>query len=193
MKLDALVTRRFEELDLSLDALRKRGKKQQIETLYPMMEFQQWATSVMSLLERIDRQDGAPYKKFAPAQMSAKNQRYVLGGDMDKCAGIFKAAKEDFLGGNLVRFRSIIEAEVLADAIEQAEEFLRAGYKDAACIIAGVALETAIKDRCNRNGILLAKLDTMNAELAKAGVYNKAMQKQVTAWAGLRNEAAHGN
>ena len=137
--------------------------------------------------------DGALYRKFAQAQMSAKNQRYVLGGDMDKCAGIFKAAKEDFLGGNLVRFRSIIEAEVLADAIEQAEEFLRAGYKDAACIIAGVALETAIKDLCNRNGILLAKLDTMNAELAKAGVYNKAMQKQVTAWAGLRSEAAHGN
>ncbi len=193
MKFDELIKKRFEELDLALESLRKRGAKEQFETFYPMMEFQQWATSVMSLLERVDRQDGALYRKFAQAQMSEKNQRHMLGGDVDKCAGIFKAAKEDFLGGYLVRFHSLIEAEVLNDGLEQAEEFIKAGYKDAACIVAGVVLETAIKDLCNRNNILLAKLDTMNGELAKAGIYNKSMQKQITAWAGLRNDAAHGN
>jgi hypothetical protein len=33
----------------------------------------------------------------------------------------------------------------------------------------------------------------MNTELAKAQAYSKNDQKQVTAWAGIRNEAAHGN
>jgi hypothetical protein len=33
----------------------------------------------------------------------------------------------------------------------------------------------------------------MNVELCKAGVYNMAMQKQVTAWVARRNNAAHGN
>jgi hypothetical protein len=33
----------------------------------------------------------------------------------------------------------------------------------------------------------------MNSELAKNGVYNKLQQKQVTAWLGIRNAAAHGN
>jgi hypothetical protein len=33
----------------------------------------------------------------------------------------------------------------------------------------------------------------MNSDLAKAGAYNKNDQKQVTAWAGLRNDAAHGS
>jgi len=33
----------------------------------------------------------------------------------------------------------------------------------------------------------------MNADLAKAGVYNISMQKQITAWAGKGNDAAHGN
>jgi hypothetical protein len=37
------------------------------------------------------------------------------------------------------------------------------------------------------------KLDTMNSDLAKAGAYNKNDQKQGTAWAGFRNDAAHGN
>ncbi len=32
----------------------------------------------------------------------------------------------------------------------------------------------------------------MNSDLAKATAYKKNDQKQVTAWAGLRNDAAHG-
>lgn len=32
----------------------------------------------------------------------------------------------------------------------------------------------------------------MNADLSKAGVYNLGMQKQITAWAERRNNAAHG-
>ena len=33
----------------------------------------------------------------------------------------------------------------------------------------------------------------MNADLAKEGVYNKLVQKQVTALADIRNNAAHGH
>ena len=32
----------------------------------------------------------------------------------------------------------------------------------------------------------------MNADLAKAGKYNKLMQKRITALADIRNSAAHG-
>lgn len=35
------------------------------------------------------------------------------------------------------------------------------------------------------------KLDWMNTELVKAGIYNKNVQKQVTALAGIGNSAAH--
>jgi hypothetical protein len=33
----------------------------------------------------------------------------------------------------------------------------------------------------------------MNADLAKAGEYNLLVQKQITALAQIRNDAAHGN
>jgi hypothetical protein len=36
-------------------------------------------------------------------------------------------------------------------------------------------------------------LDRLNSELAKVPDYGKNDQKQVTAWAGIRNDAAHGN
>jgi len=36
------------------------------------------------------------------------------------------------------------------------------------------------------------KLDTMNADLTKTGLYDKMVQKKVTFLADLRNKAAHG-
>ena len=36
-------------------------------------------------------------------------------------------------------------------------------------------------------------MDTLNAELKAYGVYNAIEHKQVTAWLGLRNSAAHGD
>jgi hypothetical protein len=36
------------------------------------------------------------------------------------------------------------------------------------------------------------KADTINADLVKAGAYNKLEQKSVVAWLDLRNKAAHG-
>jgi hypothetical protein len=50
----------------------------------------------------------------------------------------------------------------------------------------GIAVEEA------RGGQMVPrKADTLNADLAKAGVYNKLDHKQVTAWLDLRNKAAH--
>ena len=102
------------------------------------------------------------------------------------------AAKEDYEGGYLFNLRSLVKAEVLSDATEQAEALLTAGYKDPACVVAGIALEVAIKELATRNSIPLSKLDKMNVDLCKVGIYNVAKQKQVTAWADLRNKAAHG-
>jgi hypothetical protein len=72
---------------------------------------------------------------------------------------------------------------------------LQSGYYHPAAVVAGAVLEDGLRKLCDRNGIALSdksKLETMNAELARAGVYNKLAQKQVTAWADLRNSAAHG-
>ena len=66
------------------------------------------------------------------------------------------------------------------------------GYKLASAVICGVVLETALRDLCDSNSIPHGKLDTMNAQLAKSGIYNKLQQKRITAIADIRNSAAHG-
>jgi len=105
---------------------------------------------------------------------------------------IFSAAKEDFHGGYLSSVRALVQAEVFDSELEQANELLSSGYCAAAAVIAGVFLETALRDLCDRNGIPHGKLDKMNADLAKASVYNILNQKRITALADIRNSAAHG-
>ncbi|CAI8991163.1 DUF4145 domain-containing protein [Pseudomonas sp. IT-P44] len=105
---------------------------------------------------------------------------------------VFLAVKEDFEGGYLNTVRNLVQAEVFGSELEQAGELLSAGYTSAAAVIAGVVLETTIRNLCTDRGIDHGKLDKMNADLAKAGAYNSIQQKRITAMAGIRNAAAHG-
>lgn len=150
--------------------------------------FHQWATSSLSLIKRVFGEDSDHYVNFRKIYDDYSGYSY----EFDKCAGILAAAVDDFQGGYLFTLRSLVTADVLDDSLEQATELLDNGYKDPACIVTGISLESALKDLASRNGVAPGKMDKMNADLAKLGVYNKGMQKQITAWAHWRNKAAHG-
>jgi hypothetical protein len=89
----------------------------------------------------------------------------------------------------------LITAEVFTDFIEQAEYLLDEGYKLPAVVLMRGVLEDSLRTLCNKEAKNSLpdkpKLDWMNTELVKAGIYNKNVQKQVTAWAGIGNSAAH--
>ncbi len=110
--------------------------------------------------------------------------------------GILSALRGDFEAGRLQSFQELIHADLFSDFLEMAEYFMQEGYKDPAAVIAGGVLEEHLRKLCGKHGVTISskpKLETMNSDLAKTGAYNKNDQKQVTAWAGLRNDAAHGN
>lgn len=151
-------------------------------------EVRAWGTSVLNLLHRVFGEDSVHVKQFQRPFASFQDE----SSEFRHCKAVFDAAREDYEGGYLFNMRSLIQAEVFDDALGQASELLRAGYKDPACVVVGVTLETTLKQLCSQNGISHAKLDKMNADLCKAGVYNMGMQKQITAWADRRNRAAHG-
>lgn len=110
--------------------------------------------------------------------------------------GTLRALRTDYAADRLQSFQELIHADLFSDFLEMAEHFLESRYKDPAAVMAGGVLEEHLRKLCGKHGVALAakpKLDTMNAELARVGAYGKNEQKQVTAWAGLRNDAAHGN
>jgi hypothetical protein len=111
-------------------------------------------------------------------------------------SGILSALRADYEAGRLRSFEELIHADLFSDFLEMAEYLLDEGYKDPAAVIAGGVLEEHLRKLCGKHGVTIPakpKLDTMNADLARAGAYNKNDQKQVTAWAARRNDAAHGN
>jgi hypothetical protein len=112
-----------------------------------------------------------------------------------RALGVLKAAREDYAGGYLFNLRELVEAEVFSDFLDQAKALIDAGYFAPAGVVTGAVLEDGLRRLARRKGIELPeppKLDRVNAELAKAGVYSKLVQKRITAIADIRNSAAHG-
>lgn len=151
----------------------------------------EWRVKAKNLIVKVCGDDSQHLKEFIKAEegtsWSGSYSKYKA------LKAVFAATKEDFDGGYLSSYKSIVQAEVFDTELEQATELLKSGYYVAACVIAGVVLETALRELCDREGISHGKMDKMNSDLAKSGIYNKIVQKQVTAHAGLRNSAAHGN
>jgi hypothetical protein len=118
------------------------------------------------------------------------------GSILNSLHGILSALRADYQEDRLQSYNEIIHADLFSDFLEMAEHFLQSGYKDPAAVIAGGVLEEHLRKLCVKHGVAQSdkpKLDTMNSELAKALAYTKNDQKQVTAWAGIRNDAAHGH
>ncbi len=89
---------------------------------------------------------------------------------------------------------------MFGDFLEMADHLLSGGFKDAAAVIAGSTLEGHLRQLAEKVGIPSTdaeghpmKADRLNADLVKDGAYEKTDQKAITAWLGLRNDAAHGD
>jgi hypothetical protein len=165
------------------------------ETYVDEERARQWAMSAMTILKSAFGEDNDNYQQVKDnLNMCAVYRNFCI------MQASVKAALEDLKGGYLFEPKVLLEAEIFSDLLEQAEELQKAGYKDAAAVLAGGVLEKHMRSMCSRRGIGLLKsngkhkmINDMNDELAKAGAYNALKKKQVTAWADLRNNAAHGN
>jgi len=126
---------------------------------------------------------------------SADSSYFKLG----PLVGALAALRKEYELGHFQSFAELVHADTAVSFIDMAEELHRQGYKDAAAVITGSLLEQHLRDLCAKNQISVEvngrhkKADALNAELAGQAVYSKLEQKNVTAWLGLRNEAAHGN
>ena len=109
--------------------------------------------------------------------------------------GVLLAAASDFREGRFFEFRHVIEAEVLGSFIDQAETLLAAGHHLPAASLTGAVLERALRKLCEARGFTppsASTIDSLNADLAKAGAYNTRAQERITVLATLRDSADQG-
>jgi hypothetical protein len=113
--------------------------------------------------------------------------------------GVLKALRSDYERDGLQTIREIIDAELFSDFLEQAKYLMGEGWKDAAAVMAGGVLEEHLRKLCDKISVPLTKpngepktINGMNEDAYKASAYTKAEWRQVSAWADIRNNAAHG-
>lgn len=193
--------RRFDELLVQLDGVERTKKSpagghgDYVDDILLLG----WRVKARNLLSKACGAESEHYRQFE----TIENEKGILLGTnhllMLRLKAVFQAAKEDYEGGYVRSIRSLAHAEVFDDELEQARELQSSGYRVAAAVVAGVVLETTLRRLCGDKGIPIktpdgksVAMDKMNADLAKAGLYDKLIQKRVTTLADIRNKAAHG-
>lgn len=185
--------RRFKELVQQADAIEasKKYESDDVRGYYvDPSEFLNWKVKVKHLLVSVcgeSSQHFAQFVKSEEASFYTTNHTVFL-----RLRAVLDAARDDYQGGYFNKLKVLVQSEVFDSELDQAGELLSSGYVVAAAVTVGVVLEAGLREMCADNGIPAGKLDRMNADLAKAGIYNKLVQKQITALADIRNNAAHG-
>ncbi|WP_428420976.1 DUF4145 domain-containing protein [Methylibium sp.] len=192
MRLDPLISRRLAELDARADAIlaARTTSSFREKTLYHVLRSDAigWASSVATLIERVFGESSFHLAGFKDLLKNFNGYEH----EFRSLHAVLRAAKEDYEGGYLFSVVGLAKAEAMDDAISQAASLLSADYKDAAAVLCGVALEVTLKHLAGKHSLAAGKLDMMNVALCKASVFNVTKQQQITAWAAIRNRAAHG-
>lgn len=189
------LAKRFDELVSQMETVEKTKKYESSEFFSGDRVDEElllnWQVKVRHLLSLACGENSVHLRAFMDCE---KPQSYRTNYEMLKqLKAIFLAAKEDFQGGYMTSVRQLVQAELYDSELDQARGLLKGGYVSAAAVIAGVVLETAMRNMCDNAGITPGNLNKMNADLAKANIYNLLVQKRVTALADIRNNAAHGH
>lgn len=176
------------------DALNRSSHDDASDTL-PNREMRDLQTRCLAALERAGGRSSIYFERaVAIGEVKASPWEH-LGGQI----GIAKSLLSDIRHGYLRSHEELVHGDIFADFLEMAEHLVRSGYKDAGAVIAGSTLESHLRNLCAKHGIAThtgggpKRADGLNSELTKSGAYSKLDQKNVTAWLGLRNDAAHGN
>lgn len=136
--------------------------------------------------------------------LSDYSQKMGSGNETDKAWAAKKVLKslKDYLKLNLELFRSEkykMKIDVISDFMIQAIELStnKKFHPAAAGILMGASLEEFLKQLAEEKQIDLTEIkrtiDPISKELYDKKIITKQDLKDITSWAGIRNEATHGN
>lgn len=196
VNMDDFVNRADEILVFGSSALSTRQQHRNgLQSVNPN-KFALFRSASLSFLESVFGSRHPYYTDFSKRVTRANPTETEAG------MGIMTAARNELAAGWLQTARGLLSAEIFEDFLEMADHLLSEKYKDAAAVIIGSSLEEHLRQLAiaasipttrQKDGVdIPLKAEALNSELAKAGVYSKLDQKNVTAWLGLRNDAAHG-
>lgn len=113
----------------------------------------------------------------------------------NRVLGTLEAIKHELENDHLATFTGLVQAETLADLLDQSEHLLANGYHLAAGVIGRAILEEHLRNTCDALGCTVTKrrptINDFNQALYGVQHYSKIKMKQIEALAAIGNDAAH--
>lgn len=166
---------------------------QEWKRTYPSpTDYLRFRTEGLNLIKRACGEESEHYQQL---RRLAENEITLNPFYYHQCYGVLEAAYRDFSEGFLFDLRAMVRADLLGNFIEQAEALLDEGYYVPAASLVGAVLEDTLRRICDQQNVSYPEktnINALNTLLAKATVYNKLAQKEITAKADIRNNADHG-
>jgi hypothetical protein len=161
-----------------------------------------WLTEAHSALESVFPTGHAVNRSWqAIVGSSAHHPSNLSTRDVvDGARGVFRSAYDQLKNGRLGSIVDGVRAESVSELLDQAEVLNDKSYVVASAVIAGGALESHLLHLCRKNQLTWTgdgSIEKYNGAIGQARnasgteIYSVTYGKLVTAWGGIRNEAAH--
>ena len=178
MKLEAAFLRQLEDLLAEFKDLRARSKYDDVSDL-PEADVIRFVTRARAAIHRL----AGPASPYVLQCEEILKEKAYPGFKARQLVGVLRSLHADIEAGYLQSASELIRGEVFGDFLEMADHLADQGYKDAAAVVGGSALEAHLRHLCHRAGITVdttgtvghrpKKAEALNTELAQAGAYSK--------------------
>ncbi len=190
----------FQQIDEAL-ALHDKLVKSDAEDPYAHLSRPEIAELVARLSSTIDSlaPEGHRYRKLVAVTLNREG--IDKASSIELLVGQLKALRSDIEGGYLRRWEERVRAELFSDLLDVAGHFLADGFKDAAAIMAGGALEQHLRNLCVRHQLFArndsrlerVSLQQLREKLFQHKAFDPSTNRNIKNWAKTRNRAAHRN
>ena len=170
---------------------------------HDISESAKWFADAQSALESVFPAEHAVLKHWNATiepRKGGKSGDWLASNILQTAQSIFRSALDQLKRGRLKTLVQSVQAETVAELLDQASDLATQDSCVAATVIAGGALETHLRHQCAQNSIewtapgSISRYDTAIAQHRNQGgtaIYSATDTKQVGAWGGMRNDAAH--
>jgi hypothetical protein len=189
LKLETAIIAKFDDL---ADKAKKVSASQQVTDVAAFVDsrkFQDWATSSLSLLQKVFGENSTYHLNFQGIYSKIINIAYKES--FDRCRAIVQAAREEYEGGGLTDIALFLDHAVLEFLAGKTSEYLRREEKETACLLAMVLLEHALLKICRDKGIAGGSVDEMNEALHQQKAYQIGTYQRIQDWCYMKEDFRH--
>lgn len=203
LEIDKKIRKKFADLESEMDGLIAQTNDLygvvNIEGSSYISDYHRIRTSFLNLIQILSTKRGS----FSDLTKDVRNAHTHIPAQLQ---GMLLGLKSDYEDGMLVNITEMVETNVVADYLTQAELLFKGDKKGIhhyapAAVLAGAVFEDGLRRLCarqeppisqNKRGGSPKTMGTLIEDLKKATVFNELKAKQLRAWADIRNAAAHG-